>query len=162
MSNNVHPTAIVHESVKIGNNNIIGAYTVISADCIIGNHNIIGPFNMIEHGTRIGDNCTMQPHCVISIDTIIEDNVFIGPHYSCSNDPNISDGPHGTNPNKKGYNAKPIKLCRNCMLGSRVSIAPGITIGEHARVDMCCFITKDVPGYAHMRSDKIIAGRILT
>ena len=162
MSNKIHETAIIHESVKIGDKNIIGSFTVINEDCIIGDHNIIGPLNIIERGTRIGDNCTMQPHCVLSIDTILENNVFIGPHYSCSNDPNISDGPHGTNPSKRGYEAKSITLKKNCMLGSRVSIAPGITIGEHARIDMCCFITKNVEPYAHMRSDKIIAGKILS
>lgn len=162
MTNKIHPTAIIHPSVKIGDHNIIGAYTIINDDCIIGNHNIIGPINVIERGTKIGNNCSMQPHCVISIDTIIEDNVFIGPHYSCSNDPNISDGPHGTSPHKSGYEAKPITLRNNCMLGSRVSIAPGITVGQHARIDMCCFITKNVEPYSHMRSDKVIVGKILS
>ncbi len=160
MSNKIHPTAVIDESVKLGNNIIVGAFTVINARCVIGNHCIIGPFNCLEAGVIMGDNCTIQPHCVISIDTIIEDNVFIGPHYSCSNDPHISDGFHGTHPMKKGYDAQPITIKKNAMLGTRVTIAPNVTIGEHARIDMCCFITKNVEPYAHMRSNKMITGSV--
>lgn len=159
MANKIHETAVIDKSVKIGNENIIGAFTIINAECKIGNNCIIGPFNCLERGTKMGNNITIQPHCVISIDTIIEDNVFIGPHYSCSNDPYISDGFHGTHPKKLGYNAQPITIKKNAMLGTRVTIAPNVTIGEHARIDMCCFVTKNVEPYAHMRSDKIIVGK---
>ena len=85
--------------------------------------------------------------------------MFIGPHYSCANDKSISDGVHGTHPDKASYLEYPITIHDNAMLGTRVTVAPSVTIGKHARIDMCCFVTKNVPPYAHMRSDKIITAK---
>lgn len=41
--NRVHPTAIVGEGVELGDDNVIGPYTVLLGPCRIGNGNRIGP-----------------------------------------------------------------------------------------------------------------------
>lgn len=58
MSNNIHPTAIIEESVKLGKNNIIGAYTVISSNVEIGDNNKIhNNVSITATGTtKIGSN----------------------------------------------------------------------------------------------------------
>ncbi len=142
---------IMKEGVRVGSDSIIGAHTTLMKDVLIGDRTIIGPMNVIESGAIIGNNCTLQPFCVIAKDTIIEDNVFIGPHFSCANDKIISKGEHGTSPAKSGWKPYPIKIEKGATLGTRVTVAPGITIGPNARIDMCSFILHDVPANAHIR-----------
>ena len=45
--NNIHPTAIIDERVKLGKNNVIHPYTVIYGPTEIGDNNIIGPHVVI-------------------------------------------------------------------------------------------------------------------
>lgn len=67
--NTIHPTAIIHSSVKLGNNNYIGPYTIIEENVTIGDNNYFGPhciigdvgesinfFNSEKKGVIIGNN----------------------------------------------------------------------------------------------------------
>ncbi|MDR1684043.1 MAG: acyl-ACP--UDP-N-acetylglucosamine O-acyltransferase [Elusimicrobiota bacterium] len=51
----IHPTAIVHESAKIGKNVTIGPYTIIGKKTTIGDNTFIGPHCVIEN-TQMGQN----------------------------------------------------------------------------------------------------------
>jgi acetyltransferase-like isoleucine patch superfamily enzyme len=137
--------AIYEDDTKFGENTILGSNTVIMENVKIGNNTIIGPLCVIESGTIIGNNVTIQPFCVIARDTIIEDNVFIAPHFSCANDKFIQDGEHGTSKNKKPFKAHRITIKEGARLGTRCTVAPGVTIGKNSFVKMCCFIKKDIP-----------------
>jgi UDP-3-O-[3-hydroxymyristoyl] glucosamine N-acyltransferase len=129
----------------------VGDYTVLRDDVKIGENCIIGPLNVIESGARIGKNVTIQPHCVISRDAIIEDNVFIGPHFSCANNEYIPDGEHGQSPKKKGDVEKIMIIQEGTRIGTRCTVAPGVTIGHHSFIKMNCNIYKDVPPYTVMK-----------
>jgi len=48
MSNKIHSTAIIHESLNIGDGNEIGAYAIIGPNVVIGNNNYIGPYCFIS------------------------------------------------------------------------------------------------------------------
>ncbi|MEU8136298.1 UDP-N-acetylglucosamine acyltransferase [Streptodolium elevatio] len=43
MGNRIHPTAVIGPGVEIGEDNVIGPYTVIVGPCVIGDGNWIGP-----------------------------------------------------------------------------------------------------------------------
>jgi UDP-N-acetylglucosamine acyltransferase len=45
--NSIHPTAIIHPSVKMGTGNYIGAYAMLDENVILGNNNYIGPYCLI-------------------------------------------------------------------------------------------------------------------
>ncbi|MFY7994466.1 MAG: hypothetical protein ACOVP4_14305 [Bacteriovoracaceae bacterium] len=45
--NNIHPTAVIDDRVKLGKNNVIHPYTVIYGPTEIGDNNIIGPHVVI-------------------------------------------------------------------------------------------------------------------
>lgn len=139
LNNNTKP------DVFKGDESLICANSVIMDDVSIDSNSIIGPLCVIESGTRIGKNVTLQPFCVIARDTIIQDNVFIGPHFSCANDKYIQDGEHGTSRNKKPYKAHNIVIKKGTRIGTRCTVAPGVTIGENCFIKMCCFIKEDVP-----------------
>ena len=61
----IHPTAVIHSSVQIGNNVQIGPLVVIDRDCIIGD------------GTRIAPNVSINPEVTIGQNSIIYSNVTI-------------------------------------------------------------------------------------
>jgi acetyltransferase-like isoleucine patch superfamily enzyme len=140
-NSDIHPTAIICEFVAIKDNVTIGKNT------------IIGPHTVIESGAKIGDNVTIQPHGVIARDFIIDDNVFIGPHFSCANDPKVSLGEHGSSKNKADHTEYPIHIQEGARLGTRVTVAPGVTIGKNAFVKMNSFVKKDVPDRFVMGAD---------
>lgn len=52
----IHPTAIIDEKAKIGNNVEIGPYAYIQGDVEIGNDCMIGPSACVYDGARIGNN----------------------------------------------------------------------------------------------------------
>jgi UDP-N-acetylglucosamine acyltransferase len=74
--NNIHPTNIIANSAKIGNNVTIGAYNVIEDDVVIGNNVTIGNFNTIGQYTEIGDECNIVHNS--SIGVIPQDKKFGG------------------------------------------------------------------------------------
>lgn len=110
--NNIHPTVIISDNVKIGCNNTIHPHTIIQGPVEIGDNNSIGPFTYIgcpatdtkkteiihpNSKVKIGNNNIIREYSLIEQPcyeniTIIEDNVFImqGVHIShdahiCSN-----------------------------------------------------------------------------
>ena len=151
---------VYSDTAKFGKNTIIGSNTVIMDNVEIGNNTIVGPNCVIEKGAKIGSNVTIQPFCVIARNTIIEDSVFIAPHFTCANDKKINIGEHGTSLNKPGFTEYPITIKEFAVIGSGVAVAPGVTIGRCARIDMCSFVIKDVPDYGHIRSGREIIGRL--
>jgi UDP-N-acetylglucosamine acyltransferase len=92
--NYIHPTAIIGDNVKLGKNNIIGAFVVIQGNTTIGNDNVFEPFcsigNSPEHKdflkqknqkTKIGNKNTFRESVTINSGienpTTIQDNVII-------------------------------------------------------------------------------------
>jgi UDP-N-acetylglucosamine acyltransferase len=54
MANNIHPTAIIDPSVKLGDNVTIGPYTLIGPDCVLGDGCQIGSSVAIHKWTELG------------------------------------------------------------------------------------------------------------
>lgn len=63
----------------------------------------------------------------------IEDHVQIGSHCSLYSESTIDD--------KQG----PIRLEKNCRIGSHSVIMPGVTIGPNTRVGAFSFVNRDIP-----------------
>jgi len=64
---------------------------------------------------------------------IIEDDVQIGSHCSIYTVSTL-DGKEG-----------PVRLARNCRIGTHSVVMPGVTIGENAIVGACSFVNRDIP-----------------
>jgi len=76
MVNQIHPSAIIENGAKIGDDVIIGAYSIIGKDVIIGNGTVIKPHVVIEGVTEIGENNTIFQFS--SIGAIPQDLKFAG------------------------------------------------------------------------------------
>jgi UDP-3-O-[3-hydroxymyristoyl] glucosamine N-acyltransferase len=61
----VHPTAVVHESAKIGPGAHIGPYAVVQEDVEIGNHAVLLAHVVVYRGVKIGNNFLAHAHAVV-------------------------------------------------------------------------------------------------
>lgn len=62
---NIHPTAIIEDGAKIGENVTIGAYTYIGKNVVIGDGNVIDTHTLIDGYTTIGKNNHIFSHATI-------------------------------------------------------------------------------------------------
>lgn len=74
----VHPSAIISDSVEMGEGSIIMAGTVLTCSIKIGKHCIIDRLSTIGHDVVIEDFFHLAPHSVLSGNTKIGTEVFIG------------------------------------------------------------------------------------
>ena len=114
-------------NVKISQPAIMGPLERIS----IGNNVYIGPDSFIsaEGGLTIGSNCSISGGLLI---------------YTWNHDYIKSN----LLPFNKEKILKPVIIKDNVWIGSRVTIIPGVVIGEGAIIGMGSVITKDVPDLA--------------
>jgi UDP-3-O-[3-hydroxymyristoyl] glucosamine N-acyltransferase len=73
----IHPTAVLGEDVKLGDNVSIGAYAVIDDKVEIGDNTIIRPHTCIGDSCKIGANCHIYPQVTLIENVEIGNNVII-------------------------------------------------------------------------------------
>ena len=158
--NKIEPGAVIHESAEIGTNNIFGPNCVIRNNTKIGNNNLIGPLVCVEYQSEIGDNNSIQVYALIGAGLKIGNNYFIGPHFVHTNKQKIKIKKYGM-AKTESFDLVYSEIQDYARIGANVKMAPGITIGHHALIDMDCLITHDVPPYAIVRGGKDKIGRII-
>ena len=115
---------------RCGNNVNIEKGAVFSIRTAIGNNSGIGVRASISGPCYIGNDVMMGPDCVIYTRNHRYDRIDI---------PMWRQG---------FYNEKPVTIGNDVWIGSRVTILPGVNIGNGAIIGTNSVITKDVPGYA--------------
>jgi len=85
----------------------------------------------------------------VAIDSIvIEDGCVLSEYVY------ITDNTHGLHPDRGPIMKQPlesrgpVRIGRNCFLGFRVSIMPGVTLGEHCVVGANSVVTRSFPAYS--------------
>ena len=73
----VHPTAVVHESAKIGKKAHIGPYVVIGENVEIGANAVLLAHVVIYRGVKIGSNFFAHAHSVVRENCRIGNNVLL-------------------------------------------------------------------------------------
>jgi len=74
----VHPTAVIHASVRIGEGAHIGPYVVVGEDVEIGKNAVLLAHVVIYPGVKIGDNFTAHAHAVVREHCRVGNNVLLG------------------------------------------------------------------------------------
>lgn len=75
--NLIHSSSRIGTNVKIGEGNIIAAFTSLGADCTIGNYNMIQSYTVIGHDARIGDFNRIDTHVTCVGGIKVMDNTTI-------------------------------------------------------------------------------------
>ena len=73
----IHPTAIVGQSVRMGEGAILAPYSVLTAALEIGCFVNIGLYSACSHHNRIGDWCQISGHCSLPGRVVLEEGVFL-------------------------------------------------------------------------------------
>lgn len=91
MSAKIHPTAIIEDGAKIGNDCVIEPFAIIKNGARIGNGCGIGPYVVIEKGAIIGDENKFGPSVYVMGST------QMGNRNNCLHGASIGGGPQDIN-----------------------------------------------------------------
>jgi UDP-3-O-[3-hydroxymyristoyl] glucosamine N-acyltransferase len=61
----IHPTALIAEEVRLGENPSVGAYVVIGRGCVIGHNAAIYPHAVLYPGSILGDDVVLHSHVTV-------------------------------------------------------------------------------------------------
>ncbi len=90
----VHPSAVISQSVKIGEGSVVNSAAVINIDTRIGARCIVNTGAIIDHDCLLGDDVQICPGATIAGGVTCADGVFIGSGASVV--PGISIGANST------------------------------------------------------------------
>jgi len=160
LNQNIHPTAIVSEKVKMGNDVKIGPYSIIEGNITIGDGSIIEGHTFLKGNLTIGKNNHIYQFCSIGDfpqditykgeDTYIEigDNNIIREYVSIHRGTTKED--HVT---KVGNNnflmghvhvAHDVKIANRCRLVNSVNLAGHVRVGEGVTIGGGTYISQFV------------------
>lgn len=80
----IHPTAVIHESARLGEGCHIGAYCVIEKEVVLGARSIVEPHSFIGQESTLGEECHLHPRvtvrerCRIGARVIFHSGVIVG------------------------------------------------------------------------------------
>lgn len=132
----IHPLADVQTS-RIGEGTRIWQFVVALSGAAIGDDCNICAHCFIENDVVIGDRVTIKNGVQLWDGCRIGNDVFIGPNATFTND----RYPKSRN---RGFQALPIIVEENAVIGASAVLLPGIRIGAGAIVAAGAVVTKDV------------------
>lgn len=139
-----HPSAIIDEGCRIGDDTNIWHFTHLMPGCIIGNSCIIGQNVFIAANVKLGNNVKVQNNVSIYEGVSCEDDVFLGPSMVFTNVMN----PRSAVSRKNEYKQTVVR--KGASIGANATIICGNEIGEYAFIGAGAVITKPVLPYALM------------
>ncbi|WP_313386165.1 acyltransferase [Chishuiella sp.] len=144
-----------HKAVKKSNQLKIGNYNTFTIhenafEVILGKLEIRNYCNILVHNNAkliINNNFFMNNYCSINC----LDKIEIGENTLFGEGVKLYDHNHkySSSPNfrieAREFNTAPIKIGKNCWLGSNVTVLKGVTIGDNCIIGAGCIIYKDIP-----------------
>lgn len=77
-ANYIHPSAVIHDDILFGENNVVLDHVSLHPSTRIGNSNFICSNTTIGHGCRVGDHCWINSGVSIAGETSLGSNCFVG------------------------------------------------------------------------------------
>ena len=140
----IHPTSIIDNGAKIGENTKIWHWTHICSGAEIGSNCSLGQNVFVGNKVKIGNNSKIQNNVSIFDNVIIEKNVFCGPSMVFTNVYN----PRSEVSRKNEYRMTIIR--EGATMGANCTIICGITIGKYSFIGAGAVINKNVKDFALM------------
>lgn len=165
--NRIHPTAIIADTVTLGEGNTIGPYAIIAGTVRMGNGNWVGPHASIgtpaqmrggphpawdetdEHGIDIGSGNVIREAATIHSGsertTFVGDNCYLMTGSHVPHDAIISDGVTLANNVHLGGHTW---IGEQANLGLGVQVHQRSTIGGGAMIGMNATVTRPIPPFS--------------
>lgn len=138
----IHPSAIVDEGARIGNNTRIWHWVHVCSGASIGDGCSLGQNVFVSNRVAIGNGVKIQNNVSVYDNVTIEDDVFCGPSMVFTNVYN----PRAAVSRKDEYRDTLIR--RGATLGANSTIVCGVTVGRYAFVGAGAVVNRDVPDFA--------------
>jgi UDP-perosamine 4-acetyltransferase len=74
----VHPSSLIHSSVRMGKGIVVMPGVIVNADTQIGENAILNTGVSVDHDCVIGDHVHLAPGTILTGGVVIESEVFIG------------------------------------------------------------------------------------
>lgn len=142
---NIHPTAIVKTGASIGENTMIGAYSIIGSNVSLGKNCIVQEHVIIRGHTTIGEGTIIFPFAVVGGEPQHlgykgePTRVEIGSHTTLRESVTIHRGtPFGHGVTKVGdhsYIMAYSHVAHDCTVGKNVIIANGLQMAGHVTIE---------------------------
>ena len=125
---NIHPSAVISESARLGENVTIGAYCVIGDEVEIGDGSIIGSHAVIEKWTSIGKDCRVYQFA--SVGAAPQDLKFKGERsYTVIGDRTTIR--EGATIHRATGEGNETRIGNDCLLMAYIHVAHNCTLGNH-------------------------------
>lgn len=146
MNNTIHETAIIEDSVKLGENVSIGPYAVIRGEVSLGDNVIVGPHCVVEGHTTIGQGCQLFSGAVIGSPpqdrkhqkhdrvflTIGENNIF---REFVTVNPGTIEGGGETKIGKNNLFMACVHVAHDCIIGDDCVLANYVGLSGHVTIE---------------------------
>ncbi|MHB1544403.1 MAG: acyltransferase [Gammaproteobacteria bacterium] len=129
---------VIYGDVVAGDDFQTGHHVMIREKTNIGNHVVVGTGTVIDGQVEIGDFVKIESQCYIPTHVRIGSRVFLGPGVTLTND-------RYPLKQRDSYRPEGPVIEDGVTLGGRVTVCPGIRIGEDAFVAAGAVVTRDVP-----------------
>lgn len=73
-----HPSAVVHESVRLGPGTVVFAGAVIQPDAVVGAHAIVNTAASVDHDCRLADFVHVAPGVRLAGGVVVEEGALLG------------------------------------------------------------------------------------
>lgn len=143
-----HPTAVVSDEAKVGQNTKIWLNVQVREGVKIGESCILGKDVYIDRDVKIGSRVKIGNGVSIYRGVMVENGVLIGPHVCFTNDkyPRALNAAGGLKQDAD-WEVKKTIVKKGASIGANSTILPGIAIGEYAMIGAGSVVTKDVPDF---------------
>lgn len=138
----IHPSSIVDDGARIGDDTHIWHWVHICAGAVIGARCSLGQNVFVANRVVVGNGVKIQNNVSVYDNVTIEDDVFCGPSMVFTNVYN----PRAAVSRKDEYRNTLIR--RGATLGANSTIVCGVTVGRYAFVGAGAVVNRDVPDFA--------------
>ena len=118
---NIHPSAVVSESARLGENVTIGPYCMIGDEVEIGDGSIIGPHAVIEKWTSLGKECRVYQFALVG--AAPQDLKFKGERRTTIRE--------GATIHRATGEDNETRIGSDCLLMAYIHVAHNCTLGNH-------------------------------
>ena len=124
---NIHPSAVISKSARLGKNVTIGPYCVIGDEVEIGDGSIIGPHAVIEKWTTLGKGCRVFQFASVGAEP--QDLKFKG-EQSCTVIGDRTTIREGATIHRATGEGNETRIGSDCLLMAYIHVAHNCTLGN--------------------------------